>query len=149
MWSASVYAVGGLLSVLAAANAFNSTGLPATSAHADKSASFEARWLDVAARKTDSLKSDRLDVSRPDASNRQAADDILFLTVPRAQTTVALKQAPRPAARNILIERHDGGGKSAPVRQRNIGSDMPVGCEPSFSPVTVPAMAHVSARCLS
>ena len=31
------------------------------------------------------------------------------------------------------------------VRARNL----PEGCEPSFSPVTVPALAHVAARCMS
>jgi hypothetical protein len=117
--------------------------LPANSLHADKSKSlsFEERWRDVAAR-----KADRLDA--PNAVRKEAPEDILFLTVPRAQTTVALKQAARPA-RNILIERHDGGGKIAPAKPRNLGSEIPVGCEPSFSPVTVPAMAHVVARCLS
>lgn len=144
MWRTSVYAVGGLLSVFATANAFNSAGLPATSLLAEKGLSFEQRWMDVAAR-----KADRLDVPKLDAARKDASKDVLFLTVARAQTTVALKQASRSAARNILIERHDRGGRTAPAAPRAVGSEMPVGCESSFSPVTVPAMAHVVARCLS
>jgi hypothetical protein len=35
-----------------------------------------------------------------------------------------------------------------PVRPRPTRRELPPGCEPSFSPITMPAMAHVAGRCI-
>jgi hypothetical protein len=35
-----------------------------------------------------------------------------------------------------------------PVRPVPVRRELPAGCEPSFSPITVPAMAHVAGRCI-
>jgi hypothetical protein len=50
--------------------------------------------------------------------------------VPRTATRTP-SQAPRQRVRPV------------PVRR-----GLPAGCEPSFSPITVPAMAHVAGRCI-
>lgn len=43
----------------------------------------------------------------------------------------------------------DEGGKNRGKNRNNRFERLPIGCEPSFSPVTVPSMAHISGRCLS
>jgi hypothetical protein len=35
-----------------------------------------------------------------------------------------------------------------PVRPTPVRRQLPPGCEPSFSPITVPAMAHIAGRCI-
>jgi hypothetical protein len=35
-----------------------------------------------------------------------------------------------------------------PVRPTPVRRELPPGCEPSFSPITMPAMAHIAGRCI-
>jgi hypothetical protein len=35
-----------------------------------------------------------------------------------------------------------------PVQPTPVRRELPPGCEPSFSPITVPAMAHIAGRCI-
>jgi hypothetical protein len=65
--------------------------------------------------------------------NRSAKGD--RLVEPR---TIAVKKAPNETARETIKNPEQGGEK------RRIMD----GCEPMFSPVTVPALAHVAGRCV-
>ena len=65
--------------------------------------------------------------------NRSAKGD--RLVEPR---TIAVKKAPTETARDIVKD-------SEPKEKRRIMD----GCDPLFSPVTVPALAHVAGRCVS
>ena len=64
--------------------------------------------------------------------NRSAKGD--RLVEPR---TIAVKKAPTETARDII--------KSPEPKEKRRIMD---GCDPMFSPVTVPALAHVAGRCL-
>jgi hypothetical protein len=50
---------------------------------------------------------------------------------------------PRTAVRTIPFQ-----APPQPVRQVPVRRELPAGCEPSFSPITMPAMAHVAGRCI-
>jgi hypothetical protein len=64
--------------------------------------------------------------------NRDAKGDRLA-----AQHTIVVKQAPAETARDTL--------QIAPPSQKRRIMD---GCDPMFSPVTMPSMAHVAGRCV-
>lgn len=53
-----------------------------------------------------------------------------------AQRTIAVKRAPTETARDIRLPEYD-------AKRRLMD-----GCDPMFSPVTVPTMAHVAGRCV-
>jgi hypothetical protein len=63
--------------------------------------------------------------------NRGAKGDRLV-----APRTIAVKKAPTESARDVL--------KDEQIGKRRIMD----GCEPMFSPVTVPSMAHLAGRCV-
>ncbi len=156
MWRNATCAVGGLLAACAAAYVF-----PISQA---QSASFEERWQAVSpALKGDRIQGPAIGLDR----------DIHFFELPTMQTTVVVKgrrkpplpteapmnkpvlddQAEQP---NGATETRNGSMRQTPVMPvRVVPHDakgerkLPVGCESSFSPVTVPGMAHVSSRCLS
>lgn len=125
MWRNTVCAVGGLFAACA-------TAYFVPSAVDDAGAStFEARWQAASL----SLKGDR--ISGPRGTGR----DILFsFSVPTAQTSVIMKKPSTP-----VPDAPEGKIPRDVTRKEKLL----VGCEPSFSPVTMPAMAHVSGRCLS
>lgn len=63
--------------------------------------------------------------------------------VNRALKGDRLAVPPRTVVRTVPTH-----GPREPVRPVPVRRDLPPGCEPSFSPVTVPAMAHVAGRCI-
>lgn len=136
----AMWLAGGLLAVSTGAFALlsGSVAQPAT---------FESRWL---AADGPVQKGDRIDGPR-----RGSEGHIYLFELPTVQTTVVIKQQAKPAdiekETDGIEDRRDGSMKDIPVTPAGIGgkAKLPIGCEPSFSPVTVPAMAHVSARCLS
>ena len=119
---------GGLLTALA----FAVLVPPIVGVSAARSASFDARWIAPEARKQDRLSSPRINAEGKLLSYQDLA----------AQTTVVIKIPAAPA----------DAGRSAPWREIPQGSmrkqKLPDGCEPAFSPVAVPSMAHITGRCV-
>jgi hypothetical protein len=101
-----------------------------------KAETFDTRWTAV----EPVQKGDRLDTK---ATLNESS--VVFYSDPRLGVTIATK-----------ITRNESSNKarSTPIenareeRARN-EKKLPVGCEPSFSPVTTPSMANVTGRCLS
>ena len=120
---------GGLLTALAfAVLAPSILGVSAA-----RSASFDARWIaPEPARKQDRISSARINAEGKLLSYQDVA----------AQTTVVIKIPAAPA----------DAGRNAPWREIPQGSmrkqKLPDGCEPAFSPVAVPSMAHITGRCV-
>lgn len=153
MWRKTACAVGGLILVGAAVYGLSSIDTQSSAAN------FDLRWLYPA------TKTDRLPVVQA-----QPVDHVVMaFNVPSASTTIATKgptmlQAER---RSDQIQRFVPTEQSAQVRVRirtipvnpvrTVPAEekketkdkerLPVGCEPAFSPVTTPAMAHISSRC--
>jgi hypothetical protein len=129
MWRKTACAAAGLALALAAAYALTPTqsgaGSPATLA-----------------------KSDRLPVP---AAVPASAFAISF-NLPHQAMTVVAKNPRLPAAVTSIRYPRDPAPAQAwkpaeqPVAQK---PRLPEGCEPSFSPVTVPSLAHVAGRCTS
>lgn len=149
MWRKATCAAGGLFVACAAAYLVPSTGL-----HAE-SASFDDRW-------PSGSKGDRIEGPRANIPGQ-----IHFFELPTMQTTVVVKRPPEPASENAPVgerngqtegvaEPRNGSMRQVPVVPARIQpmdpkrkEKLPVGCEPFFSPVTMPNMANVSSRCLS
>lgn len=143
MWRTAICAVGGLSAACAAIY------VPAsftTTAAADAS-TFEARWQAVGV----AAKADRLLPPRAEDSDRI----LVTVSVPAAQTSVVMKQARKTGDAALLLRVQPVRAvpvppiRSAPKQDAGDKDKLPEGCEPSFSPVTTPSMAHVSGRCLS
>lgn len=58
-----------------------------------------------------------------------------------AVTVVSRVSRDATGAREVVTDR--------PVPRPNIKRDAPVGCDPLFSPITTPALAHLFRRCLT
>jgi hypothetical protein len=129
MWQKASYLSGALFAVTIATSFAPVTG-GFFSARAE---SFDARW--TAFRSTQ--KEDRLAPPRRDLTVETFA-----YTDPGAQTTVLKK---------VQVARKEKD--ASPVRELPRDTvrkeKMPIGCEPSFSPVAVPSMAGVTGRCLA
>ena len=97
---------------------------------------FDLRWAAVETVQ----KSDRLGTPAP-----ATGSSVVFYSDPKAGLTVATKvevvqnESPRKTTRDNPAEN---------VRQDK-KKKLLVGCEPSFSPVTMPSMANVTGRCLA
>ena len=120
---------GGLLTALAfAVLAPSIAGVSAA-----RSASFDARWIAP----EPGRKQDR--VAAPSAS---VESQLLSYQDVAGQMTVVIKVPAAPAA----------AGRNPPWREVPQGSmrkqKLPDGCEPAFSPVAVPSMAHITGRCV-
>jgi|GEM_PF-1884314 len=155
MWRKTACAVGGL--VVAGIAAYGLSSIDKQSS----ATNFDLRWLYPAS------KTDRL----PILPMRPVAVDnvVMAFNVPSAKTTVATKgptltEVERRRMKEGFVDAGRGGQASSirirvipvnPVRtvpndekQDRKGKDkLPIGCEPAFSPVTTPAMAHISSRC--
>jgi hypothetical protein len=134
MWRAAMSTAGAAAICVAGYAAFSIT------ADAD-AASFEARWqaADVA-RKTDRIAPPR----------GGSSDSLITLSVPRAQTSVVMKRVREYTG---VPDTGRAPVRAVPVRTMPFDprdkEQMPIGCEPAFSPVTKPDMATVSSRCMS
>ena len=98
--------------------------------------SFDNRWTAVEPVK----KGDRL--GTPAASSDSS---VVFYTDPNAAMTIATKikaDARSENSRGIRQAPNESARQEKPKK-------LPVGCEPSFSPVTTPSMANVTGRCLA
>jgi len=98
---------------------------------------FDLRWAAVETVQ----KSDRLGTPAP-----ATGSSVVFYSDPKAGLTVATK---------IEVVQNESSRKTTrDTPAENIGPDkkkkkLLVGCEPSFSPVTMPSMANVTGRCLA
>jgi hypothetical protein len=100
---------------------------------AARSESFDARWVALSS----TTKQDRLAPPRPSGEIQVVATtDTERSTTVLNKIEVAAQQPKRSPVREIP---RDSARKEK----------LPVGCDPSFSPVAVPAMAHVTGRCLA
>lgn len=141
MWRTAICAVGGLSAACAAIY------VPASLTATADASTFEARWQAVGV----AAKADRLLPPRAGDSDRT----LVTVSVPAAQTSVVMKQARKDDAAALLLRARPVRAvpippvRSAPKQDAGHKDQLPEGCEPSFSPVTMPSMAHVSGRCLS
>jgi hypothetical protein len=99
---------------------------------AARSESFDARWIALSS----TAKQDRLSAPRPSAEIK-----VVATTDQKRQTTVLnkIEVAAKPTRSPVREVPRDSARKEK----------LPVGCDPSFSPVAMPAMAHVTGRCLA
>lgn len=98
--------------------------------------SFDNRWTAVQPIK----KGDRLGAPAVTTDS-----SVVFYTDPNAAMTIATKikaDARSDSSRGIRQVPNESA-------RREKAKKLPVGCEPSFSPVTTPSMAHVTGRCLA
>lgn len=156
MWRKTACAVSGLILACAAVYGLSSIDTRSSAAN------FDLRWLYPAS------KTDRLPVVR-----MQPVDHVVMaFNVPSANTTIATKgptmieverrrteqgfirieqsaQASRVRVRTIPVNpvRTLPNDERLDTKDAKDKDRLPVGCEPAFSPVTTPSMAHVSSRC--
>lgn len=161
MWRKTACAVSGIVLVCAAVYGLSSIDSRSSAAN------FDLRWLYPAS------KGDRLPVVQMRPVN--VDDVVMAFNVPSAKTTIAAKgptlirterdrightesavvragqsaQASRVKVRTLPVN----PVRTVPIDEKQDTKDvkkkerLPVGCEPAFSPVTNPAMAHISSRC--
>lgn len=96
-------------------------------------------------------KSDRMPVS---SAAEPASAFALSFNLPQHNMTVVAKNPPMPPVVESAVRfpRSHGPVHSVTPQDRHEvvrKQKLPEGCEPPFSPVTVPAMAHVASRCMS
>ncbi len=149
MWRKTAYALSGL--VLAGAVAYGLSSIDIRS----NSTNFDLRWL------YPSAKADREPVRQLQPSDYV----VMAFNVPSANTTIVARgptlsrveesfarvefssvQVPRIRVRTIPVS----PVRTVPNEDRQDTKDkrkLMVGCEPAFSPVTMPSLAHISARC--
>jgi hypothetical protein len=135
MWRKASFAVGGLALACAAAYSLSLIG------EHSRVANFDLRWLHVPA------KQDRLPVTQLAPSDQV----VIAYELPAQNTTIVAKGSARPRVESAIeIPRV----RTIPIRPvREVPADeakkeKPLeGCEPAFSAVTAPALAHISARC--
>lgn len=96
--------------------------------------SFEARWIAFEA----SGKSDRLNA--PDIVGESS---VVTTVDPQARMTIVTKTTRALSTRGSAVR-----GLTKPQDEAK-KPKLPIGCEPSFSPVTMPSMANVSGRCVA
>ena len=140
MWRKASCAVGGLIVACAAAYFVTSVGSSASTA------SFDLLWLYPAA------KADRLPIGRAQPAN----EIVMPFNIPSENTTIVAKgPVPRLIEQGaVYVPRSSSRQLPAnPVREvpneATRKEKLPEGCEPSFSPVTMPSLAHISGRCVS
>jgi hypothetical protein len=123
------YVLGGsIVSLLAA------TFAPTLESHtfAARSETFDARWVALSS----TAKQDRLTAPRPSAEIK-----VVAITDQESKTTVLNKVEVAAKPRRSPVR--EVPGESARKEK------LPVGCDPAFSPVAMPAMAHVTGRCIA
>lgn len=156
MWRKTLCAVSGIILAGAAVYGLSSVD------NRSSAANFDLRWLYPAS------KADRL----PVATRPSKIEGTMAFNVPSVNTTIATKGPTLTESEHrpeqYRVERgvgHEQSAHASPVKVRTIPVNpvrtvpvnekqdeknkdkLPVGCEPAFSPVTTPAMAHVSSRC--
>lgn len=104
--------------------------------------------LDVLRLQTPSVKQDRL----PFDPTQYNGSVVLTFDLPAEAKSIVIRESasltsesalrtPRPASIRTVPVVRDVPGEKARKDQ------LPVGCEPAFSPVTTPAFAHIGVRC--
>jgi len=130
MWRSNSYVAGKFVTAVAAVTVVSlSGGISVAQAE-----TFTARWvaLDLAG------KQDRL---APIPSSEENAK-IVIMNDTAARTTIVRKAESKPENRRDTPAPNVSGENARKQK-------LPVGCEPSFSPVVTPSMANVTGRCIS
>lgn len=142
MWRKTACAAAGLAVALAAAYGLTSTQTGAAG-HL-----FDLTFL-YPQHSNAKAKGDRLPVS----SVVPASGFAISFNLPEHNTTVIAKNPPMPVTvTSVRFPRDRAPAQTVrPQQQPDVAQKprLPEGCEPSFSPVTVPSMAHVAGRCAS
>jgi hypothetical protein len=140
MWRKTACAAAGLVLALAAAYGLTSTQSGAAGPLLDLSFLYQQR---------STAKGDRLPVS----AIAPASAFAFSFNLPDQNTTVVAKNPSLPAAVSAVRFPRDPVPiySVKPQEQPDVAQKpkLPEGCEPPFSPVTVPSMAHVAGRCTS
>jgi hypothetical protein len=132
-------AVGGVAVACAAAYSL------ASAAQSSGPPKLDLNWLYAS-----SAKADRLPVVTPMSAG---AADIVSFDLPAQGITIVARgpvreheesalRAPRNTVRTIPVHPVREVPNEEPKKEK-----LPEGCEPAFSPVTMPAFAHISVRC--
>ena len=103
---------------------------------------FAIRWTAVEAVQK-AAKADRL------APVRTSKSSVVFYNDPKAALTVATKIEIAAVNKSTRKIREVPNENARQDKQDKKKLKLPVGCEPSFSPVTTPSMANVTGRCLA
>ena len=165
MWRKKTCAVSG--TVLACAAVYGLSSIDASSS----TANFDTRWF-YSAPKADRLplaqmpgaNQDMLTFNVPSASTTIAAKSLVMMqpAYPQIEQVQDMEQVQAgPHVSGVTAQASRVKVRTIPVNPvRTVPSDekldvkdvkkkekLPVGCEPAFSPVTNPAMAHISSRC--
>lgn len=142
MWRKVSCAVGGLALACAAAYFVTSVGSSANTT------SFDLRWMYPAP----AAKADRL----PIMGEQPASHIVMPFNIPSENTTIVAKGPVPRLIEQGAVEVPRSSSRQLPANPvREIPNEvsrkekLPEGCEPSFSPVTTPALAHISGRCVS
>jgi hypothetical protein len=141
MWRKTACAVAGTAVALAAAYGLTSTETGATGRL------FDLTFL-YPQHSNAKAKGDRLPVS----SAAPASAFAISFNLPEQATTVVAKNPSMPAVvTSVRFPRDPAPAYSVRPQQPEMAQKpkLPEGCEPSFSPVTVPSMAHIAGRCAS
>jgi hypothetical protein len=98
---------------------------------AARSETFDARWAIPAS----TAKQNRLTAPAPNGNMQviPSVDMQRGLTTLEKVEVAATRSAPAPKSPENTVRKEK----------------LPIGCDPFFSPVTVPSMAHISGRCLA
>ena len=158
MWRKALYAASGLFACAAI------YGLSSGGTTQSNAADFDLRFM------YPSKKADRLAVMPMRPVNND--DVVMPFTVHSQNTTIAAKGATLPDSERRreqlrlgqtgFVQMGEGGQpqvrirvlpvnpvRTVPTEERKetAKNKLPIGCEPAFSPVTNPQMAHISSRC--
>jgi len=151
---------GGLVTVLSASHFIADTHDPLTFlrdgvAPAAAAAGAADKADRITARRTDDAKAVVATVEIVGLQNtaivyRDRNGAVLYSTDPLTNTTVVAKNlkvpsvtvrnAPKAPVREVPADKPEAADEKA---------KRPIGCDPAFSPLTAPALAHLTARCLS
>ena len=139
MWRKTACAAAGLALAFAAAYGFN---------HSTQSGEGSLD-LSVLYPRHSPAKADRLPITQA----APGATYAIAFNLPHHAATVVAKQAPSPKRVTLIHFPRDRAPAQAvePQPQPELARqpELPEGCEPSFSPVTTPALAHIAGRCMS
>lgn len=142
MWRKTACAAAGLVLAGAAAYALNPAQSAAGAGIFDLSFLYSQRSTAREGRKGDRLS---LPVAVP------ASGFALSFNLPSQQTTVIAKNPPMPPVLQSAVRFPRDPLPVRSVKPEEVARKpkLPEGCEPAFSPVTVPSLAHIASRCAS
>jgi hypothetical protein len=103
----------------------------------------DLRWM-----QTSSVKQDRLPINKMP----RGVGSVLTFDLPAQEMSIVTRTPARPTVESAVRQPRPTSVRTMPVVRDVPGEEvkkdrLPVGCEPAFSPVTTPALAHIGVRC--